>query len=60
MTPASFLAWRKRLGLTKIEAARRLGVGRNTILAYETGKATIPLYVALACAALAFGLPPQS
>lgn len=58
MTPTSFLAWRKRLGLTKIEAARRLGVGRNTVAAYETGRATIPVHIAVLCHAIAIGLQP--
>lgn len=59
MTPASFLAWRKRLGLTKIEAARRLGVGRNTIAAYEAGRTPIPRHIAILCHAIAIGLEPH-
>jgi DNA-binding XRE family transcriptional regulator len=57
-SPLSFAAWRARLGFSKSEAARRLGLSRNSIIDYEAGKARIPVHVALACAALAHGLPP--
>jgi len=59
LTPESLKAWRERLGLNKSEAALRLGLARNTYTAYEEGRAEIPLYVALACAAIAYGLPPM-
>ena len=59
MTATSLNAWRERLGLNKSEAALRLGLARNTYAAYEEGRAEIPLYVALACAAIAYGLPPM-
>jgi transcriptional regulator with XRE-family HTH domain len=58
MTPATLLAWRERLGFNQSEAARRLGCSRNAYLNWETGRSRIPLYVALACAAIAYGLPP--
>jgi transcriptional regulator with XRE-family HTH domain len=59
MTPQTLLAWRERLGIrSRAEAARRLGVARNTYAAYEEGTRRIPLYIALACAALAHGVPP--
>lgn len=57
MTADDFIAWRAHLGISGAEAARRLGVSKNMPAAYEKGR-PIPLYVALACAALAFGLPP--
>ena len=61
VTHTSLIAWRARLGIrSRAEAARRLGLARNTYAAYEEGRTPIPLYVALACAALAFGLPPQN
>lgn len=58
MTADSLLAWRARLHFNRSEAARRLGVSRNAYAAYETGRSPIPLTVALACAAIAHGLPP--
>jgi len=58
MTGGAFAAWRERLGFTKSKAAIVLGLSRNSVIAYETGAKPIPLHVALACAALAHGLPP--
>lgn len=59
MSPKSLALWRERLGLNKAEACRALGLARNTLDAYETGRNPIPLYIALACAAVAYGLPPM-
>jgi len=58
MTPAQFTEWRGRLGLSKTAAAEALGISRNMPQRYEAGAAHIPRYVALACAAVAFNLPP--
>ena len=58
MNPISLTAWRNRLGLNKTEAASALGLSRNAYAGYETGITRIPLYIALACAALSYGLPP--
>jgi hypothetical protein len=58
MTPASFLAWRLRLGLDKRAAAIALGCSRNYIYSLEKPGAKIPLYIALAAAAIANGLGP--
>ena len=58
MTAASLAAWRLSLGFSKSEAARQLGLSRNGYAALEAGRRPIPLYVALACAALAGGLSP--
>lgn len=58
MTTVAFTAWRKRLGMTATAAAEALGCARNSISAWEIGRAKIPLYVALACAAIEAGLKP--
>ena len=52
MTGADFAAWRADLGLSLSEAARLLGVGRRTIMAYLK-KDELPTVVAIACRALA-------
>ena len=56
MTPASFISWRERLGLNKVQAAKALGCSRTALDGWEAGRHTIPHYIALACAALAMGL----
>jgi len=60
MTAADFDAWvalmKERHRWNASECARQLGCGRNQIAKWrETGA---PDYIALACAALAYGLPP--
>jgi len=59
MSPKSLASWRERLGFNKAAASRALGISRNTLDAYEAGRYPIPLYIALACAAVANGLPPM-
>lgn len=58
MSADEFKAWREHMGFNRSEAARQLGLGRNMPQRYEDEGVEIPRYVALACAALAFGLPP--
>lgn len=58
MTKEDFRAWREHMGLNRKQACDALGLGRNTPQRYEDGKAEIPRYVGLACAALAHGLQP--
>lgn len=58
MTPASFASWRARLGMNKTKAAFALGCSRNVVIGYENGSRKIPRYIALACAAIAHGVPP--
>jgi len=59
MTATSLRAWRKRLGLSQRDAAEALGVSLRQYSDYERGIAEVPQTVALACAALAYGLPPM-
>jgi transcriptional regulator with XRE-family HTH domain len=58
MTADDMRDWRKRLGLDLKDAAEALGCSRNSIPRWEAGKTEIPRYVALACAAIALGVPP--
>ncbi|MWB77948.1 hypothetical protein GLS40_07935 [Pseudooceanicola sp. 216_PA32_1] len=56
MTAEDFNAWLAKEGISGREAARRLDVSKNTVVRYrQTGA---PGYIALACAALSYGLPP--
>jgi DNA-binding transcriptional regulator YiaG len=57
MTPASFIAWRARLHLNVVAAAKALGCSRRAIQSWEAGRTKIPRYIALAAAAVAHGLP---
>jgi hypothetical protein len=57
MTHASLKSWRL-YGARGKSAAARPSAYPKTPDAYEAGKHRIPLYVALACAAVAFGVPP--
>jgi len=58
MTPASLTAWMNRLGYNQTEAASALGIARSTLDRYLDGSVRIPHSIALACAAVAHGLPP--
>jgi hypothetical protein len=57
MTPATLSAWMTRLHLNKVQAANALGLARNTLDGYLAGRVRIPRYIALACSAIAQGLP---
>lgn len=52
MTGKQFIKWREALGWNQSDAAKHLGCARNTIIAYEAGRSSIPLYIELACAEL--------
>lgn len=58
MTAEEFTQWRERLGLNRLEASKALGIGRNQPKRYEDEGQEIPRYIALACAAVAMGVPP--
>lgn len=59
MTPEQFIAWREKLGLSKVAAAKALGVSVSSVSLYENGKrfddsrpVKIPKVVTLATEAL--------
>lgn len=57
MDAKDFNAWLDHMGFNDSEATKALGLGsRNTLAKYKLEGA--PLYIALACGALAYGLPP--
>lgn len=58
MTPDDFTALHQRLGMSRAALCRELGIAPNTGTAYALGRQPIPRYIALACAAIAFNLPP--
>jgi transcriptional regulator with XRE-family HTH domain len=66
MTPQSFRAWRKGLGMSQREAAEALGISMSSVQLYERGSrredgrpVEIPKTVALACSAVSHRLPPM-
>ncbi len=58
MKPESLQAWMDRLHFNKVQASAALGIARSTLDRYLDGSVTIPKSIALACAAIAHGLPP--
>lgn len=57
MSATDLRAFLDHMGWSEHEAARRLGCSRNGLRGWLAGK-DVPHYIGLACAALAFGLPP--
>lgn len=59
MTPKALVAFRDRLGMNKSAFAEALGIDRKTLNRLEASPRAVPRYIALACSALAHGLPPM-
>lgn len=57
LSSESFVAWRRRRGLSAVDAALRLGIGRASLYRWEAG-ALVPPVVRLAMAAIDAGLGP--
>jgi hypothetical protein len=60
MTSHDFNELQARLGVSRAELCRRIGIAYNSGIAYSTGKADIPKPIALACAAVAAGIQPYA
>jgi DNA-binding XRE family transcriptional regulator len=58
LTPDQVIAWRERLHYSQRDAAHALGCSRDAWARWEKGTKQVPLYIALAMAALAMGLRP--
>ena len=52
LAPADIAAWRARHGLTLTVAGRILGLDRQTIFSWESGRSRFPFYLAFALAYL--------
>jgi transcriptional regulator with XRE-family HTH domain len=58
MTAADLRTFVGHMGWSERETARRLGVSQNGLRRWLAGVSPVPLTIALACSALAYGLPP--
>jgi hypothetical protein len=58
MTGAEFTALHQRLGISRAELCRQIGIAPNSGTAYALERQPIPTTVALACSAIAMGLKP--
>lgn len=58
MTPQQIKAWQSHLKLSNTRAAALLGVKVRTFADWRSGRTRAPGCLALACAAVAFDLPP--
>jgi len=58
LTAQELIEFRQRHGMTQTELAKALGCSLRSITNWEKEKQAIPDSIALAAAAVAFGLPP--
>ncbi|WP_442969817.1 helix-turn-helix domain-containing protein [Roseibium sp. Sym1] len=59
MRSVGFHSWRVRHKLSLAQASQVLGCSKTSLVNWEKGRTRIPLYIALACSAYSFGLPPM-
>lgn len=59
MTPSDLEAFAKRQKWNRARLGRELGISQDRLRRLLSGEVEIPRYIALACAALAYGLPPM-
>lgn len=57
MVDFDVLSWRDRVGLSQQKLAEALGCSKTSVVKWERAKRA-PRYIALACAAWAYGLKP--
>ena len=58
MKSDDFNSLQNRLGVSRAELCRLIGIAPNSGTAYAMGRKPIPYTVALACAAVALGIKP--
>jgi DNA-binding XRE family transcriptional regulator len=56
MTNDEFKAVHEKLGITRADLCRKIGISPNSGTAYALGRKPVPLTVALACKAVLEGL----
>ncbi len=59
MTPTDLLNFQRRLGWRRKRLGEELAVSQDRLRRMLDGQSPIPRHIALACAALAHGLPPM-
>jgi transcriptional regulator with XRE-family HTH domain len=57
--PKTLLVWRERMGYSQRDACEALGCSREAWIGWETGRHKVPLYIGLACSALALSMKPM-
>ncbi len=57
MTPADLIAFQKRQGWNRKRLGEELDISQNRLRRMLDEQSPIPRHIALACAALAYGLP---
>lgn len=58
--PHDLRAWRERMGYSQRDACEALGCSRGALAGWEAEGGEPPLYIGLACAALALGMKPYT
>lgn len=59
MTAADLDSFAKRQKWNRARLGRELGISQDRLRRLLSGEVAIPRYIALACASLAYGLPPM-
>ena len=58
MTGSDLKKWREITNNSQLSASKVLGCSRTALVRWEANNATLPRYIALACAAICNGIPP--